>query len=240
MISNVIKTTTVSILLIGLFTAGQQVLSVSAQAFDMADESTVWIEGTSTVNSFVCSTDDVAGSGTLSMPAEKTLAGDSPAESTDKVPDTAAPPAAADEPAPVPEEDVSGNVIVHVPATRLDCGLPAMNRDLKESLKVDTQPTIDFRLDRTEVIAMPEQNGGVYLIRAYGWLSLAGNEREVDVLLEGERAESGELRGWGSKNLKMSDFGIKPPSALFGLVRAHDEITVRFNFVAAPSSTAKK
>lgn len=243
MVSNAVKTTTVNILLIGLFTAGQQVLPVSAQAFDMVDESTVWIEGTSTVNSFVCATDEVAGSGTLSVPADESPA-ETPVVSTsaegrddgdeDDGDDT------DDQAAKMPAEDISGDVVVRVPATRLDCGLPAMNRDLRESLKVDSQPTIDFRLDRTEVIASPEQNNGLYIIRAYGWLSLAGNERQVDVLLEGERSESGELRGWGSKNLKMSDFGIKPPSALFGLVRAHDDITVRFNFIAEPSSTAKK
>jgi hypothetical protein len=218
----------VSVLLAGLFMAGQQVFTASAQAYDMSAQSAVWIEGTSTVNSFVCSTDDVSGSGQLltasrepheSGPGQSGTAGDS-RESL---------------------ESASGSeVAVHVPVRQLDCGLPAMNRDLRESLKADRQPTIDFRLDHTEVLATPEQNDGLYLLRAHGWLSLAGSEQKVSVILEGERTEDGRLRGWGSKDLRMSEFGIKPPSALFGLVRAHDDITVRFNFVAEPKSTARE
>ncbi|NNF04982.1 MAG: YceI family protein [Rhodothermales bacterium] len=227
MFSNAFKTMTAGILLIG-FTAGQQVLSVSAQAFDMARESIVWIEGTSTVNSFVCSTDDVAGSGVLSIDRNQEAG-------------SAAAPGPTSDPGTGRQADTtSSDVSVHVPATRLDCGLPAMNRDLRESLKVDMQPTIDFRLGRTELLAAPEKNGGLYLLRAHGWLSLAGTERQIDVILEGERTDTGTLRGWGSKDLRMSDFGIKPPSALFGLVRAHDEITVRFNFIAEPHGTAAK
>jgi hypothetical protein len=33
----------------------------------------------------------------------------------------------------------------------------------------------------------------------------------------------------GSQRIKMSDYGVKPPSALFGTMRAGPEITIRFN-----------
>lgn len=239
MITSALRMITAGVLLTGLSMAGQQVLPVHAQAFDMADESAVWIEGTSTVNSFVCSTDDVQGSGTFSTPGAEDATEFGEAETADETPPVVSTSDDGNDDAG-DSGDVSSDVVVQVPAARLDCGLPAMNKDLRESLKVDRQPTIDFRLERTEVLALPAQNNGLYLVRAHGWLSLAGNERKIDVILEGERTETGALRGWGSKDLRMSDFGIKPPSALFGLVRAHDEITVRFNFIAEPQSTAKQ
>jgi hypothetical protein len=61
---------------------------------------------------------------------------------------------------------------------------------------------------------------------------MAGSKRRITFFATGRQDGSGKLTGTGSVDLKMTDFGIDPPSALLGLVRAHDDIRVRFNLVA--------
>ncbi|MGH9361260.1 MAG: hypothetical protein ACRD2T_05030, partial [Thermoanaerobaculia bacterium] len=45
----------------------------------------------------------------------------------------------------------------------------------------------------------------------------------------GERLGLGRYRITGALELKMTDFGIQPPTALMGLIRAGDGLRVRFD-----------
>ncbi len=56
--------------------------------------------------------------------------------------------------------------------------------------------------------------------------------RVVNLEVEGDLDESLRLHGWGSLDLKMTDFDVEPPTALFGLVKARNEITIRFHLIA--------
>jgi hypothetical protein len=44
------------------------------------------------------------------------------------------------------------------------------------------------------------------------------------------------LHGQGSLQVRMTDFGVEPPTALFGLVKAHDDILIRFHLMADPDT----
>ena len=39
----------------------------------------------------------------------------------------------------------------------------------------------------------------------------------------------GKVQFTGSYTLKMTDFSVKPPTAMFGTIKTGDEITVKFN-----------
>lgn len=139
-------------------------------------------------------------------------------------------------------DDVSGQATVdgeavtadvHIPVSDFDCGLPPMNRDFRNALKNERHPTIRFALREADVLTPPSQDGGWARVRALGTLQLAGATRMVAITAEGRTLSNGQVRLRGEHRLRMSDFGIEPPSGMLGLVRAHDGITVRFDVVAA-------
>jgi len=47
--------------------------------------------------------------------------------------------------------------------------------------------------------------------------------------LDGNFLDDGRIRVTGKKEIKMTDYDVEPPTGLFGLVRAEDELTVHFD-----------
>ena len=121
--------------------------------------------------------------------------------------------------------------VVAVPVRAFDCGVPPMNRDLYAALRGREHPAIRFALHRADVLGPPAADGWAEL-RAWGTLTLAGTERHLTVRADGRRLGAGRAELRGALALRMTDFGIDPPTGPLGLVRAHDQITVRFDLVA--------
>ena len=122
---------------------------------------------------------------------------------------------------------------VRIPVADFDCGLAPMNRDFRNALQGDRHPTIRFTLRDADVLAAPSRPGGWARVRALGTLELAGTTRTVSITAEGQDLGDGRVRLRGDHRLRMSDFGIEPPTGMLGLVRAHNGITVRFDVLAS-------
>lgn len=72
---------------------------------------------------------------------------------------------------------------------------------------------------------------------AEGRLSVAGVERALVMSVTAIRLAAGSVHATGAVPLRMSDFGVRPPTAFFGLLRAADSLVVRFDLVAAPRTS---
>lgn len=118
-----------------------------------------------------------------------------------------------------------------VPVRAFDCGSGLMNRDLARALGADDHPTIAFDLDAVGRIAPAPTDAWVDVV-ARGTLRLAGTGRVVTVRARGRRRADGRVDLEGRQSLRMSAFGVRPPSHAAGLVRADDAIVVRFDLVA--------
>lgn len=125
---------------------------------------------------------------------------------------------------------------VVIPVRSLDCGVPQMNSDLYEALQGQRHPAIRFVLGAAKA-ADPGAEGWTPF-RVSGTLRLAGTARRVTLDAEGRTLVDGRVRIRGRHPLRMTDFGIEPPTGLLGLVRAHDAIAVRFDLLAAPAAPA--
>jgi polyisoprenoid-binding protein YceI len=125
---------------------------------------------------------------------------------------------------------------VVIPVRSFDCGVRQMNRDMYEALKGQAFPAVRFALDRAEILPAPPYAEWTP-VRVWGTLTLAGEQRPVTVTAQGKRLQDGLVRIQGRHALRMTDFNIDPPSGLLGLVRAHDDIVVRFDLVAAATGT---
>lgn len=196
---------------------------------DLLRESRFWIRGTSTVNSFTCTVDTVRGSGRL--PATRARA-------------NAAEAFAPNDPQRDPQRDPqtvqqagTSDVAVDVPVQRFDCGNDRMTRDLKETLRAEAHPTIRFRLHDASVVRVPDADDGWYRLEALGHLTVAGTERLVRVRAWGRPVRDDVYRVHGCKVIKMTYFGVEPPTKFFGAVKVHDAIRVHFDLLAEAANT---
>ncbi|MEZ5013296.1 MAG: YceI family protein [Chitinophagales bacterium] len=100
-----------------------------------------------------------------------------------------------------------------------------MDSKTYDALKADDHPYITFKM--LSVKSMTKSGSG-YAIKVNGELTIAGAKRNVDIDGMVYVKEGGKLYIDTSKNLKMTDFGIDPPTAMMGAMKVSDAISIRF------------
>lgn len=211
-------------LLIGL--AGLPLQQCMAQTqYVPEDDSRVWIEGTSTVNDFTCSTQQIEGHAQLTLESSSTA---SPSSDTTRA-QNAVPTASTDPSADTP------TILARVPVRALDCGKRRQNRDLYEAMKASNHPEIQYEIVQANVMAPPDSSRDHYVLEAIGNLTIAGETRTVRLTLQGRRLGDGRVHAQGTLPIQMTQFNVDPPTAMLGLIRVRDEITVHFNVTAVPA-----
>ncbi|MEX0886377.1 MAG: YceI family protein [Phycisphaeraceae bacterium] len=119
----------------------------------------------------------------------------------------------------------------------LGCGNAAMERDMHDALKADEHPEIRYELDEVADVQWSlgdDGERGVFVVDTLGRLSLAGHTETIEMQVRVERVGPGRYTLLGRKQIDMKTFGIEPPSALFGLIRADPQVTVVFDLVVEP------
>lgn len=127
-------------------------------------------------------------------------------------------------------ESTVKNAEVSVAVAALECGNGTMNGHLRKALKADASPRITYRIGSYDVTAAGAAEGKVKL---NGTLSIAGSEKPVSIEATAI-SEAGKLRVKGSKQLKMTDFGVRPPTLMMGTMKVHDPVTVHFDVLLKP------
>jgi hypothetical protein len=120
------------------------------------------------------------------------------------------------------------HIVMAVRSIRSDMGTVMDNKTYK-ALKAVANPQITFLLD-APVIVFPCRRGEKPIALA-GHLTLAGVTRPVALLVDYFEVTSDRMRFEGRQVIKMTDFGVKPPSALFGTLQAGSDITIYYKTV---------
>jgi hypothetical protein len=120
---------------------------------------------------------------------------------------------------------------ITIAAATLTAPKEGIDKNMHKALKVTEHPEIVFRLLRLE-----PRPGAAGALRGVGVLRIAGVEREVGLDLTTERKE-GALAVQGSLPLLMTDYGIKAPVAMLGMLKTDPKVTVSFETVLALSAT---
>ncbi|WP_276165304.1 YceI family protein [Zobellia alginiliquefaciens] len=93
----------------------------------------------------------------------------------------------------------------------------AMDKKMHEALKKEEHPNVTFKL--VEV-----KNTSILV----GTLNIAGTEKSVEIPVTMETVSDG-LKITGQKKLILQDYGMEPPTAMFGQIIVGDEVTVNFD-----------
>ena len=120
---------------------------------------------------------------------------------------------------------------IAIPAATLTSPRKGLDKNMHKALNVEQYADITFRLLRLEPGA-----GAPGALRAVGVLQIAGVEREIALDLAIERGDA-TLSVRGEVQLLMTDFGIKPPKAMLGMLRTDPKVTVTFEAVFAVTQT---
>ena len=114
------------------------------------------------------------------------------------------------------------SVLVRLPATSLVSGKGAMDDLMHEALRAERHATISFTA--RDLTLAPTCASGV---QHAGVLTLAGRRGAQTVVYDVQRQGS-VLRVNGRASVRMTRFGMEPPTAVFGTIRTGDDVTVRF------------
>jgi polyisoprenoid-binding protein YceI len=113
-----------------------------------------------------------------------------------------------------------------LPAKSLKSEHKMMDNNTYKALNVDKNPNITYVLSSATVTPV---DGNTYTIKTTGKLTIAGSTRETDVVATGKMNADKSITVTGSKKFKMTDYGIKPPTAMLGTIKTGDDITISYN-----------
>jgi len=118
----------------------------------------------------------------------------------------------------------------------LDCDNNKMNSDLCDALKADDYPNIIIQVHDAQIIrgTLDDEVAGADL-RMQASMIITDISKKVTLDVQAKKVGPGRYRFVCAKKLKMTDFNIDPPTALFGLIRVRDEITVNIDITARMS-----
>ena len=186
----------------------------AASAVALGPGSTLWLTGKSTLHDY----ESRANALTLTLVPD---------------PGSRAPTDAASLESLIRSSHVHG-IDVLVPVRSLHSPKKAIDKNLWSALNADKHPNIRFRLSR---YSLGSTSGDTLGIHAEGRLEISGQEQPEKLEVQLCRTDKGV---WleGSKALRMSEFGIRPPRMMMGTLRVADEIVVHYRLLLVPGGEA--
>jgi polyisoprenoid-binding protein YceI len=171
----------------------------------VAPESKLWIDGTSNVHAWSCKAEKLEATVDLDAGAAAQLA-------------TAAP-------------KTLKRVEVKIPVKSLKCGHDGMDKNLYKALNADGTSDITYILATFE--AAPGEAKDTFTLHTVGTLNIAGKENKITMDVEATRMPDGTVKAKGVVPVKMTDYGVKPPKAMFGAIKTGEDVKVNFELIVS-------
>lgn len=175
--------------------------TAATNVLTLQPESRLWINGTSTMRSFECK------AGALEAQVEAT-----------------GPSATA---ALMGGEKAVTAAEITIPAAQLDCKNGTMNGHMLKALKANEHPTIQFRIESYQLAKGAE---GMQA-QLTGTLTLGGVTKPLTVIATGKDEGDGKLRVTGTHELRMTEYGLKPPTLMLGTMKVKERVKVGFDLL---------
>jgi polyisoprenoid-binding protein YceI len=114
-----------------------------------------------------------------------------------------------------------------LPAKSLKSEWTAMDNNTYKALKADKNPNISFVLSKGTVTPT---SSNYYQLDCIGSLCIAGTTKEVELSASGKYdPKDKSFTVTGVKKIKMTDFNVNPPTAVFGTIKTGNEISIAYN-----------
>lgn len=190
------------VILTNISSSGAQPLSAD---INIEEGGELWIEGSASMVNYTCNAEELSGNGEI---------------------------ANIEHPEATVQDGNDGvSISIILPVKTLDCGKRAMNKDMYEALKSDSFPEIRYHM--LEALLADSVDGETTSewmnIRTRGIMEIAGVKDTTSFNVRGKILDQHRFKVQGSKNIHMDTFSIKPPSIMFGLIKADKNLMVHFD-----------
>lgn len=121
---------------------------------------------------------------------------------------------------------------VEVPVNTLASGENGLDKKMYKAMNTNDHPTVTYDLTTAHITGKSED--GELKLATQGVLTINGVQQTVDIPMRINSLSYNRLQISGSTDLKMTDFKVKPPTALFGTIRSGDQVTVSWTWLVVP------
>ena len=111
------------------------------------------------------------------------------------------------------------SALVNVAVSGIECGNGTMNEHMRKALKAAENPVLTFELTGYDVA-----DAGAITLK--GNLTMAGRTLPTEINGTISEVEGGLVRVAASRQLKMTEWSIKPPTLMLGTLKVHDTVTI--------------
>lgn len=120
------------------------------------------------------------------------------------------------------------SMVLSIPVKSIKSKEKLMDTKTYEAFNSETYPTISFKM--TEVNSFQLTNTDV-LVSVTGNLTMNGTTKKITLKPAGKVIKPGVYEFKGAMALKMTDFKMKPPTAMMGMMKVGDGITLKYSVV---------
>lgn len=106
-----------------------------------------------------------------------------------------------------------------------------MDNKTYEAFNYEKYPSIIFTLKTKKI------NDANSTIEVEGDLSMAGVTKAISMILNYKLLPSGEMQVSGAKKIIMTEFKMKPPTAMMGTIKVGNEVVVNFDLMLSMNNT---
>lgn len=107
-----------------------------------------------------------------------------------------------------------------------------MDKNVYRAMKSEQHPSVTFSLSK--ITSLTRLQNGLATVNALGNLRIAGVTKSVSISATAKMQQGGIVFE-GKVPIKMTDYFIDPPTALFGTIKTGNEVDVHFKMVFQPS-----
>ena len=130
---------------------------------------------------------------------------------------------------------INAKANVRVPVSSLHGNRKGMDTFMYETMKLKDHKNIEYRLSELTLKEAPQSADGPFQFESKGELTIAGVTNKISMPVTMTREEKTKMKTTGSISLKMTSFGMKPPSPplLGSLIKTGDDVKLTFEWLTA-------
>ncbi len=124
---------------------------------------------------------------------------------------------------------------ITIPVKNLHSGNGDLDDNMYDALNAGDHPNIVFTMTADSIISKPGNDS--ITINTTGTLSVSGKSRAISMTVTALKRHDNIIVLNGTKELLMTDFGVEPPSMMFGVLKTYNNIVIHFNLFLKPDHT---
>lgn len=112
-----------------------------------------------------------------------------------------------------------------VVAESLKSGKGGMDKNAYKAINTDKHKTITYQLQKVNNLDCTSKSS--CKVTTTGALTIAGTKKNVEIIFDA-KVSGDKIVLSGEKKIKMSEFNVDPPKAMFGTITTGDDLDIKF------------